>query len=328
MATKEEIIQYVKSLGREKTVSREELLSAYDEGNGARPDQAIVKRLGVAEILYYIGGAIIFLGVSILVWQNWSTLNPFTKVLATLGSSVAAYAVGALFMREERTEAVGYAFHLIAALLAPVGLYVLLDNFGFDAGGSGWLVLISGFLLSVYLLSDFIFRKTVFALFSIIFGTWFYFALANYLIQNNQVFDRQKFYEYLVLFAGLAYVLLGYFFSEIRKKSLSDPLYGFGVIWFLGAALVLGGWKPNQNYFWEIIFSGLAFAALFLSVYLKSGSFLTFGTLFLMAYVLKITAEYFTSGLGWPLSLVIAGLLMIAIGYMSVYIKRSYIPKS
>ncbi len=69
----------------------------------------------------------------------------------------------------------------------------------------------------------------------------------------------------------------------------------------------------------------LALGTLFLSINLKSGSFLTFGTLFIMAYILKITAEYFTRGLGWPLALVIAGLMLIAIGYLSFYLKKKYI---
>ena len=80
----------------------------------------------------------------------------------------------------------------------------------------------------------------------------------------------------------------------------------------------------TQNVFWELIFPGLALATLFVSVPLKAKSFLTFGALFLMSYILKITAEYFTSGLGWPLALVLAGLMLIAVGYLYVFIKKKY----
>jgi len=44
-----------------------------------------------------------------------------------------------------------------------------------------------------------------------------------------------------------------------------------------------------------------------------------------MAYILKITFEYFSSGLGWPLALVIAGLAMIGVGYMSISLKKKYL---
>src|SRR3989338_9015238 len=116
MATKEEVLQYIKTLGEQKVVSKEELDAAFDSGSGIKTDVVLTKKFGVAEILYYIGGAIIFLGISILLWQNWTILGFGTKVLVTLGSGVAAYIVGLLFSRDEQIETVGSAFYLISAL--------------------------------------------------------------------------------------------------------------------------------------------------------------------------------------------------------------------
>jgi hypothetical protein len=325
MATKEEILQYIKTLAAEKILTREEIITAYDEGSGAKPDHALIKKLGVSEILYYIGGAIIFIGISVLLWQNWSTLSALTRVLATLGSGVAAYFVGILFGRSEKTDAVGQAFYLISALVTPIGFYVVFDNAGFDAYSLGTQSLISGILLGAYLLSYLVFRRSIFVLFSILFGTWFFFVFTGFMTGGNPVFADWEFFGYRTLVAGLAYILLGYSFAQGERSSLSNFLYGFGILGFLGAALALGGWEPHQNAFWELIFPGLVFAALFLSVYLKSKSFLTFGSLYLMAYIVKITSEYFSSGLGWPLALVLAGLMMIGVGYMSIYLKRKYI---
>jgi len=77
--------------------------------------------------------------------------------------------------------------------------------------------------------------------------------------------------------------------------------------------------------FWELVFPGLSFGILFLSVYLKTRSFLIFGTLYLMFYILKITNEYFTSGFGWALSLIILGFALIGIGYFAFYLNKKYI---
>jgi len=310
-------------------LSREDLIAAYDEGRGVRTDQSVTKRLGVAEILYYIGGAVVFLGIAILVGQNWSTLTFSTKVLATLGAGIAAYILGVILDRDQRTETAASAFYLISALVTPIGLYVVFDNAGFDAGSAGTQSLISGILFAMYLSSFIIFRKNIFLLFSILFGTWLFFAFTGFMWENGTSsylysFDW-KFYEYRILAVGLAYMLIGYAFSKTERAPLSRFLYGFGIFGFLGAAMALGGWEPDQNTFWELIFPGLVFAALFMSVHLKSRAFLTFGTLFLMAYILKITSEYFSSGLGWPLALVLAGLAMIGAGYLSLYLKRKYI---
>jgi len=175
------------------------------------------------------------------------------------------------------------------------------------------------------MLSYVVFRKNVFTLFSILFGTWLFFSLTSFMIGGGAYFDSWKFYEYRVLVAGITYILIGYAFSKNERASLSNFLYGFGILGFLGSALSLGGWEPNQNVFWELIYPGLIFGALFLSVHIKSKSFLTWGTLFLMAYILKITSEYFSTGLGWPLALVIAGLSMIGVGYMSLSLKKKYL---
>ena len=125
--------------------------------------------------------------------------------------------------------------------------------------------------------------------------------------------------------AGLSYLFLGYSFADSEKKSLSPWLYGFGVVAFLTAALCLGGYSPKQNVFWELIFPGLAFGVIFLSVYLRVKSFLVFGSMYLMMYIMKITQEYFTSGFGWALSLIVVGFAVMGIGYFAFYLNKKYI---
>lgn len=325
MATKEDVLVYIKSLAEQKVLTRDELISAFESGSGGRTDLVMTHRLGIAEILYYMGGGIVFLGISTFLYQNWSTIGLGTKLLATLGAGVASYIVGVLFSRDERTETVGSAFYLISALVLPIGLRVVFDNAGLDADSYGSQTLISGILLGMYAVSYVVFRKNVFTLFSILFGTWLFFSLTSYMVSSGPYFEGWKFLQYRVLVAGLTYIVLGYAFSKNERAPLANFLYGFGIIGFLGSALTLGGWKPTQSVLWELIYPGLVFGALFLSVYIKSKSFLTWGTLFLMLYILKITSEYFSSGLGWPLALVIAGLSMIGAGYMSLSLKKKYL---
>lgn len=321
MTTKEEALQYIKNLVEQKIITKEDLNMVYEEGSNAVTSS---KKLSIANILYYIGGAIVFLGISILIFQNWSLLGFGTKVLATFGAGIAAYLIGLLFGRDERTEAASVAFYLIFALVTPIGLYVIFNNAGYDIGSTGLQSIISGILFLACLLSYSVLRKNIFALFSIIFGTWLFFSFSSFIVGSSPYLEDLKFNEYRILIAGLSYILLGRAFSKNQLVSLTGFLYGFGILAFLGAALALGGWKPEQNVFWELFFPVLVFGALFISVYIKSNSFLTWGTIFLMAYILKITAEYFSSGLGWPLALVIAGLAMIGVGYMSVSLRKKY----
>jgi hypothetical protein len=162
-------------------------------------------------------------------------------------------------------------------------------------------------------------------LFSIIFGTAFFYALTSFIASMSATSFDWRFFAYRTLAVGLSYVLLGYGFVKKEEAPLTGVLYGFGILAFLGSALALGGWSPTQNIFWELIFPVLAFGTVFLGTYIKSKAFLTFGSLFLMIYILKITGEYFTNSLGWPLALVIVGLALIAVGYGTLYLKRKYI---
>jgi hypothetical protein len=330
MVTKEEVLQSIKELSEQGLIGKEDVLRVFDDGKSlSEPPKKVAKdgKLGIADILYYIGGAIVFFGVAIFVTQNWNSLNTATRIISTLGSAVAAYLTAIFLSTRKKTEDAGLAFHLIAALLMPIGLYITFHEAGFNVVGNGMQSLISAILFAVYLSSFFIQRKTIFIFFSIIFGTWLFFSFTSYMVDSNPIWNSDFLY-YRVLVAGLTYMILGYYFSQGDKKSLSGFLYGFGIFGFLGAALALGGWQPEQKIFWEIVFPGIVFVALFLSIYLKSNSFLTFGTIYLMAYIIKITAEYFSGSLGWPLSLVLIGLLLIASGYLFIYIRGKYMLKS
>lgn len=321
---KQKVLSSISDLAAKNLLTRDEVLKAFDKG---QPKHAgtVRKDIGISEVLYFIGGIIVFSGIAVLIGQNWDALNPFTRLLTTLGFGVIVYSIGVLLNKEETYGGVGYAFHLIAALVLPLGLGVFLDQMGYQPDTADAQSLIAGVLVAMYLASYFVFKKTIFTFFTIAYATWLFFSFTNYLVGPNPYITDYKFYEYRFLFVGLSYLLFGYYFASTQQKALTGALYGFGNLFFLGAALALGGWEPEQNIFWELLFPGLVFAVLLLSVKLKSKSFLTFGTIFLMAYILKITGEYFSGTLGWPLSLMLCGIALIAIGYYSFTINNKYI---
>jgi len=327
MLTKEEILQGIKDLASQNQITKSEVMMAFGQEIMQTPEK---KKAGVAitDILYYIGGAVVFMGIGIFVFQNWSSLNSFTRVISTLGSAVAAYFVAILLFRNEKTKNIGVAFHLISALVMPLGLHITFHEAGFNTGTREMQAFISAILLSVYLSSLAIFKKDLFIVFSVIFGTWFFFAFTSFILNSSPLFGK-NFSAYRALLTGLTYVFLGHSLSSGKHRGVTGFLYGFGVLGVLSSALFLGGWKPNQleGIFWEVVYPGLIFIVLFLSINLKSGSFLTFGTIFLMAYIIKITAEYFSGSMGWPLSLVVIGLLLIASGYLFIFLRNKYIKR-
>jgi len=321
---KHEVLLSITKLSASNLVTKDEVIEAFEGGQSKRAP-SLTNNVGLSEVLYFIGALIVFIGIAVLIGQNWSTLNSFTKILATLGFGVVAYFVGVLLNKEEKYGGLGFAFHLIAALAIPLGLGVTFNQAGFDATSSGMQSLIAAILFAMYISSYFVFKRSIFTFFSIAYATWFFFVFTNFLIGSNPTFSTADFYEYRVLFVGISYIFLGLYLSSTLQKDLTEVLYGSGSLFFLGAALALGGWKPSQNYVWELIYPGLIFVVLYLSVYLKSKSFLTFGTLFLMIYILKITGEYFSETLGWPISLMFCGIALIGVGYYAFTLNKKYL---
>jgi len=321
---KQTLLNEVTLAAQTKIATKDEVRDAYDKGL-VGTDVSAYKKINTADILYYIGGAIIVLGIAIMISQNWTTLGTPIQILVTLGSAIAAYITGVLLSKYQDFNGVAAAFFLISALVMPIGLIITLDRAGLNVETTSFMVLISSLLFTMFLASYFVFKKTIFIFFSIIYGTWVFYAITQWLISGSPVMDSDTLIEYWALVTGLGYILLGYQFSTNDHRSLSGVLYGFGSLALLGSAMILGGFSPNQNVFWELIYPILVFGIILLSVKLKSKTFLVFGSLFLIGYILKLTGEYFSDGLGWPLALVLSGLIIIGISYYAVRISKKYI---
>lgn len=324
---KQELLSAVSQMALSKNITKEELVQAYMTGAGqeVEHEETFKKRMDLSEVMYYIGGAIVFLGIAILCFQSWESFNSVVRIIVTLGSALAAYAVAVLLYKYEDYGKVSQAFFLISGMLAPLGLNVLFHEMGMNVEKNIYQLLIF-FILSVWFLSSyFFFKRAIIMFFAIIFSTGFFHFIINIIVGDKLSYSAaEKLTEYRIMVLGLAYMLLGYQFLKTELKPLSGILYSFGSIFFLGSTMALGGWTPNQNVFWELVYPLLVFGTIFVSVYVKSKALLTFASLFLVGYILKITSEYFSNGLGWPLALVLAGLGIMAVGFYAVKLNKKY----
>jgi len=167
-----------------------------------------------------------------------------------------------------------------------------------------------------------LFRDAVYALFSIIYGTWLYGALSSLVIRNIGYSAYQMhLYQYLIMALGAGYLLIAHSISispSREYRRLSQTIFFFGTIALLSPGLTIGG-------IWDVIYPVLAFGIIFLSIYVKRSAFLRFGSLFLMAYLVKISSKYFAHDLGWPLALVVGGITIMIVGYVTYYLNKKYI---
>jgi len=318
---KQQLISELQTMASQGLVSQQEVMAAF---SSVASQEQSKHHLNLSEIMYYIGGAIVFLGIFILFVQNWESFNSVLRIIITLGSSIAAFVVAVLLFKNEELKKVSQAFFLISALLAPIGFFVTLYEMGVETPSLGLQTFVFTFLSCLWFAAFWMYRQTILLLFTIAFATASFFTLVGF-ISSPLLLYEQDILQYRLLVVGASFVSLGYFLRSTPQKVLTGILYGFGSLLFLATALWLGGYSPDQNVFWELVYPLLVFGAIFLSVSLKSRALLTFGTLFLIAYIGKITGEYFSTGLGWPLALVLAGLMIMMVGYYAVRINRKYL---
>ena len=321
---KQELLQELKSQYEQKLIKREEALAVFDEASAIATD----KKATVSHLLYYLGAAIVVFGIAILIGQNWQNLNAVSRVVATLGAGIASFVVGVILRQDEKLSSLDQAFFFISSMVTPIGISVVFDVAGYSLSSLHTQMVISGILSLMYLFSFVVLRNSLFIVFAVIYLTAFFYIITNYLFVNNPQLIGLHFNEYRTLAVGLSYIFLGHYFAPGARRGLTGPLYGFGVLAFLGAVFALTGWSPRQNLFWELIFPFVDFGVIFLSLKLKSKSFLVFGSIFLIAYILKLTVEYFSKSLGWPLALVIVGFAIIGVGYLTFFLNQRYLKEA
>lgn len=284
------------------------------------------RRVKYSEIFYFIGGFIVFLGLAILVFQNWRFLDVSIRLLATLGAAFAFYLSALLFYYYgESTRKVALAFFLMSTLMLPIGLGVYFYQYHFDILSYNFIAPLICFAL--FFGTFYFVREEFFLALGVIFGTWLFFGGTNYLIAGNPVISKSDFYTYRALFSGLSYVFLGYYVSRLRG-SLSGNMYFFGILAILASVMSLMWTGHGANVLLELIYPLILAGTFVLSVFLRSQSFLFWGVIFLMGYILRITSEYFANTIGWPIALVIVGLLFILIAYLAINFNKKYLKRT
>lgn len=332
---KEQSIQFIQDLAKSGVLSAQEVSEAYRLGQDSPKDDE--KVIGVSDVLGLAGALIVFLGVAFFVGQGWSTLSIFSRLFSTLGVAVISYLAGVILSRNPeaiKNIKLGYALHLVSALTLPVGIVILLEILNPGAFGQGWWqVLISIVLTLHYAVSYRYVRQSAFALFftAVYAGLLFYSLCAAIYGPNSRYSWDDLVPNYIFAILGLSYALIGH-----RMRQLHSRMAGF--FSFVGCGIVLislliasvvgfGRYNGPTWNFWTVVYALFPVLVLAYSVKTKNAWLLYLGTAFLMFYVIFLSSAFFAGTLGWPLALMICGLGLIGLGYVSVNLNRSYFLK-
>lgn len=130
------------------------------------------------------------------------------------------------------------------------------------------------------------------------------------------------------LVSGGILLIASWVCEKSKDYKLTEPSKYAGLFNFFGTfgvlsslfSLGLGDKKPV--YETALLFASLAFV--FASTLKVSRSFLYIGTLYVITYIFSIGGEYFQNQIGWPLTLLLAGLLSMGVGLALEVIRRKY----
>ncbi|MEX2052368.1 MAG: hypothetical protein WD991_01570 [Candidatus Paceibacterota bacterium] len=321
--TKEELLQELSVKIMTGEIHRDEALSRINVVSGVVSDDTLEgrgpKAVSINKMLYFLGAAIVLIGIMIFIGQLWDDLGSFGRILVTLGVGLALTFSGSMLLRTKPEDKIGPVFHALGGLLIPSGAMVLLYEMYVD--WNIWSVAVTfGIIFAFYLFLNSMQKHPVLTIFSIGNGTAFVYFLMEAILEEP-FWSHGDIFAYLTMAVGVSYILLGKSFIGGWNHQLTRIMYFLGSSGILIAAFS----QVFGSELWQLLYFLLAFGGLALSVRLKSSAILTTSTLALLAHVSYITGEYFADSLSWPLALIILGFVFIGLGYLSISINKRYI---
>ncbi len=265
----------------------------------------------LTRVLGYIGGILIFCGIGVFTSMQWEGMNSTGRILVTLGIGFCAFIMAVVAARDARFERAATPLFLVAALLEPTGILVMLKEFSRGGDPAYGLLFMHGVMLLQQGLCFQALRRTVLAFTSLVFGVGF-FSLAFNLMYVDETM--------IGLVMGFSLLCIGWSLDRSVHKALAPVTYLSGSVAFLAALFDLVDGTSA-----EILFLGVSSGMIFLSTLARSRTLLFMGTLATIGYISYFSGKYFGNTLGWPLILMLMGVVLIGLSALAVRLNSKYI---
>ena len=308
METQRTAIEQILEIARKHNLNLADIETAFrtEVRGSVEPSASLLGR-----ILGYLGGIFIFAGLSIFTALNWDVMNTAARIIITLGSGLTVFVMALVASGDERYARVKTPLYLIAAALQPVGILVAIDEFS-SGGDWHYAVLLTAAIMVFQQAVVFWQKRDTTLLFtSLLFALWF-FAVALDLLDVDE--------EIIALILGFSTVSLCIGLERTPNRGMNPFWYLFGSVSFF-----YGLFELVEHTAVELVFLAIACGGVFLSTWVRSRTLLFVSTVTILAYIGYFTSEHFQDSLGWPLVLIILGLVFIALSSVAMRINKRYI---
>lgn len=311
-ADKDTVLTELVETARAHDIGIDEISDAFDAyESSVSPAADDGQTTMLTRALAYLGGTFVFAGLGVFIAMNWESMNFAAQVVITLGSGLAAFVMALIAANDERYKRAAAPLFLIAAVLQPIGILVIFAEF---YKGREWEVVAmvtSGSLAAQQILALRTTQRTTLLFTALVFSVAFVQALFAYIGID---------YDLAALVIGGSLLSLSVGLDQTRHKGVTPFWYLVGSM-----SLLYGVFSLIEDTPIEIAFLGIAAALVYLSTVVRSRTLLFVGTLAILSYVGYFSAKHFVQSIGWPIALVMFGLLLIGLSATAFRINRNYI---
>jgi len=289
----------------------EDLRGALEPREVPGPEAKPARQGVLGRVFAWLGGTFVLAGLCVLVGTQWGDMNLAERVIATLGSGLAAFVLAYMASLYPGRERLVTPLFLIAVLTEPVGIVVIREEFSTGRNEALGALLVAGVMTLQCVLFQARVRRSAVVFAALGFGgVAVSAALAVVGIEDEL--------NALVVGASLFLVTLAV------RRGEHEPITPFW--FFVSSGTVLGAWFALvENEPVEISELILIAGCIWLSTTLRSRTLLATGTIALLVYVGYFSGRHFADSVGWPLLLILLGVLMMGVGTAAVRLHRRYI---
>jgi hypothetical protein len=265
----------------------------------------------LVSVLGFLGGTFVFAGIGVFIAIQWDSMNAAARIIVTLGSGVAAFALALIATRDPRFGKASTPLLLVAAALEPTGMLVAFNELG-SGGDWRWASLLTfGAVAAQFGLAFKPMRRSTALFFAVAYATVFWATALDLAGADGKLIG---------VVIGVALLALAVRVDRTAWTDVTASWYFFGSVFFLA-----GLFDAVERTSFEILFMLAAVGLVYLSAAVRSRMLLFVATLAILAYTGWFTSEHFADSIGWPLALMAFGIFMIGLSALAVRIDRKYV---
>lgn len=309
MQDRDAALREIMRIAAQHGLTAAEIEAALDAQSGSQAARHRGNLLG--RLLAILGGVFVFAGLVIFVGMNWAGMNSAARVVVTLGSGLAAMVLGLVAAGDARFSRIQSPLFLVSAALQPTGILVALHEFGSGGDERVALLVASGVMLAQHGALFARFRTTLLAFLAIVFGCCVVAVSLDLLDASG---------DFIAMVIGASLLLLSLGLDRTPHESMAPFWYFSG-----SACFLIGLFDFVRTTVFEIVFLAAACGGIWLSTWARSRALLIVSTLAILSYLSYVSHRHFLNSLGWPLFLILVGVLLIAGSAFALRVNRRYI---